>query len=192
MIPFPNNKYQIIYADPPWEYKENGSGNRTLTAASKYPHMSTKDICDLPVKDICSDICILFIWATFPKLDECLEVIKAWGFEYYGLAFDWVKTNSKSNTPFWGMGYYTRQNTEICLIGVKKDKKKRIKPQVHNILSVVHSLREEHSKKPDVIRDYIVQICGDLPRIELFARQITDGWDCWGNEVPDSEQLKMV
>ena len=80
------------------------------------------------------------------------------------------------------MGYYTRQNTEVCLIGVK-DKNHRLKPLVRNILSVVHSERREHSRKPDCIRDYIVDICGDIPRIELFARQYADGWDCWGNEV---------
>lgn len=180
---FPNKKYNIIYADPPWEYKENGSGSRTLTAASGYKHMNTDSICKLPVADIQEETCILFIWATFPKLKDCLKVISAWGFEYYGLAFDWVKTNLKSNTPFWGMGYYTRQNTEVCLIGVRKDKTKRIKPQVHNILSVIHSPRREHSRKPDIIRDYIVEICGDLPRIELFSRQQTPGWDVWGNQV---------
>ena len=80
------------------------------------------------------------------------------------------------------MGYYTRQNTEICLIGVKK-KPYRIKPLVRNELSVVHSQREEHSKKTDIVREKIVNICGGLPRIELFARQQVDGWDCWGNEV---------
>lgn len=175
------NKYQIIYADPPWEYKESGSGNRVVSA--HYPTMNIEDIKNLPIQNICDDTSILFMWCTFPRLEQGLEVIKAWGFEYYGLGFDWVKTNPKSGTPFWGMGYYTRQNTEVCLIGVKKDKKKRIKPQVRNILSVVHSPKREHSRKPDEIREQIVQICGDIPRIELFARQEFDGWDCWGNEV---------
>lgn len=180
-------KYNIIYADPPWEYKESGGGNRG-TAGLPYTTMSTKDICDLPINDISADTSILFIWATFRKLKECLNVIDAWGFEYYGLGFDWVKTNKKSNTPVWGMGYYTRQNTEICLIGVRKNKSKRIKPLVRNVLSVVHSQRREHSQKPDEIRDYIVNICGNLPRIELFARQKIDGWDSWGNEI-DSDIL---
>ena len=182
MIPFPEKKYRVIYADPPWEYKESGGGKRG-TAGMPYPTMSTKDICDLPVKDICEETSILFIWATFRKLEECLKVIKAWGFEYYGLGFDWVKTNKNQDTPCWGMGYYTRQNTEVCLIGVKKNPKHRIKPQVRNELSVVHSKKREHSKKPDEIRNSIVNICGDIPRIELFARQFAEGWDCWGNEV---------
>ncbi len=177
-----SKKYNVIYADPPWEYKESGGGNRG-TAGLPYPSMTTDEICELPIKSICDDTSILFIWATFRKLEECLKVINAWGFEYYGLGFDWVKTNKNQDTPCWGMGYYTRQNTEICLIGVKPDKNKRIKPQVRNELSVVHSKKREHSRKPDVIRDSIVNICGDIPRIELFARQEFDGWDCWGNEV---------
>lgn len=175
-----DKKYNIIYADPPWEYKESGSGNRVVK--SHYPTMNIEEIKRLPIQKISDDKSILFLWVTFPRLLQGLETIKAWGFEYYGLGFDWVKT-TKSGTPAWGMGYYTRQNTEICLIGVKKDKFKRLKPLVRNVLSVVHSEREEHSKKPDVIRNKIVEICGDLPRIELFARQYADGWDCWGNEV---------
>lgn len=81
------------------------------------------------------------------------------------------------------MGYYTRQNNEICLIGVKKKLKNRIKPQNRSIICVLQSERREHSRKPDQVRDNITKICGDLPRIELFARQETDGWDCWGNEM---------
>ena len=144
--------------------------------------MSIDEICSLPIKNICAETAILFLWVTFPRLEQCFKVMHAWGFEYYGLGFDWVKL-SKNGRPFWGMGYYTRQNTEVCLIGVRKNKAHRIKPQARNVLSVIHSERREHSKKPDEIRKYITQICGNLPRIELFARQYIDGWDCWGNEV---------
>jgi len=172
-------KYKVIYADPPWEYKESGGGNRG-TAGLPYPTMATNDICNLPVQKISHDDCILFIWATFRKLPECLKVIRAWGFEYYGLGFNWVKTNSKSDSVFWGMGYYTRQNPEICLIATKGGK---FKPLVRNIHSVVMSQREEHSKKPDVVRENIVKIIGDVTRVELFARQKTNGWDTWGNEL---------
>jgi len=175
-----DKKYQIIYADPPWEYKESGSGNRVVK--SHYPTMSIEDIKNLPIQNICQDISILFIWVTFPRLEQGLETIKAWGFQYYGLAFDWTKL-SKNGKPSWGMGYYTRQNNEICLIGVKKDKKKRIKPLVRNVLATLMSERQEHSKKPDDVRNKIVEICGNIPRIELFARQEVNGWDCWGNEV---------
>lgn len=178
-----NKKYNIVYADPPWEYKESGSGIRGCAGLDKRYKgvMTIEEIKALPIQDIADSTSILFLWVTFPRLEQGLEVIKAWGFNYYGLGFDWVKT-TKSGKPCWGMGYYTRQNTEICLIGVK-DKKHRIKPLTRNVLSVVHSLREEHSKKPNIIRNYIVKVCGDIPRIELFARQDIEGWDCWGNEV---------
>lgn len=186
MIPFPNRKYSIIYADPPWEYKESGSGNRVVS--SKYSTMNIEEIKALPVRDISNDTCILWLWVTFPRLEQGLEVIKAWDFQYYGLGFNWVKTTQSDNLA-WGMGYYTRQNTEVCLIGVKQ---KRIKPKVRNILSVFMYPRMEHSRKPAFVRKKIVDICGDLPRIELFARPPKDrlfedesykGWDLWGNEV---------
>ena len=175
-----DKKYNIIYADPPWEYKESGSGNRVVK--SHYKTMQIEDIKKNPIKNISDDISILFLWVTFPRLKQGLEVIESWGFEYYGLAFNWIKL-SKNGKPSWGMGYYTRQNSEICLIGVKKEKNKRIKPKVRNVLSVVHSFRREHSRKPDEIRDNIVKICGNIPRIELFARQEVEGWDCWGDDV---------
>ena len=175
-----DKKYNIIYADPAWEYKESGSGNRVVK--SHYKTMSIDEICSLPVKDICADKAILFLWVTFPRLEQSFKVMQSWGFEYYGLGFDWVKM-SKNGKPSWGMGYYTRQNTEVCLIGVKKDKAKRLKPLSRGVLSVIHSERREHSRKPDEVREKIVEICGDLPRIELFSRQHIDGWDCWGNET---------
>tara|TARA_R110002012_G_scaffold132428_1_gene285318 strand:+ start:13 stop:558 length:546 start_codon:yes stop_codon:yes gene_type:complete len=175
----PNKKYNIIYADPPWEYKESGSGSRVVS--SHYPTMNIEDIKNLPVKNICYDKSILFLWVTFPRLEQGLDVIKSWGFNYYGLGFDWIKT-SKNDKLSWGMGYYTRQNTEICLIGVKK-KPNRFKPLVRNELSAVIHQRLTHSKKPNIFREKIVNVIGDLPRIELFARQQTKGWDVWGNEV---------
>ena len=184
-------KYNIIYADPPWEYKESGTGVRGCADLDKRYKgvMNIEEICALPIHKIAEDASILFLWVTFPRLKQGLKVIEAWGYEYYGLGFDWVKLNPKSKTPAWGMGYYTRQNTEVCLIGVRKNKVHRIKPKVRNVLSVIHADRREHSRKPDIIRDHIVSICGDLPRIELFARQSADGWDSWGNETKkfDSE-----
>lgn len=142
--------------------------------------MSFEDIYNLPVQDICDDNCILFLWCTFPRLREGMTTIESWGFNYYGLGFNWVKLNKKSGTVFWGMGYYTRQNPEICLIGTKGNK---FKPKVRNIHSVVMTPVEEHSIKPSEVRDNIVKIIGDLPRIELFAREVPEGWDVWGNEI---------
>lgn len=134
--------------------------------------MTIEDIKSLPIHNISDDNCILFLWVTFPRLLEGIKTIDAWGFKYHSLGFNWIKLNKKADTPFWGMGYYTRQNPEICLVVTKGNK---FKPLVRNIYSVVMTSIEEHSKKPDIIRDNIVKIIGDLPRIELFARQKTDG-----------------
>lgn len=174
----PVRKYSVIYADPPWEYKESGGGHRG-TAGMSYPSMTTEEICSLPVNEIADTRSILFIWATFPRLKDCLKVMDAWGFSYYGLGFDWTKTG-KNGKPCYGMGYYTRQNNEVCLIGVRKE---RLKPIDRSISCVIQSIRREHSRKPDEVRVAIERILGDVPRIELFARQEFPGWDCWGNQT---------
>jgi len=177
-IKFPNKKYNIIYADPPWSYRDKAlAGNRG--ASCKYPTQSADWLNSLPVKNISNENCVLFLWVTMPKLNECFELIKEWGFEYKTCAFTWVKKNKKSDSWFMGMGRWTRANSEICLLATK-GKPKRINAGVR---SVVDTPIEKHSKKPDCVRQRIVDLCGDLPRIELFARQKTLGWDCWGNEV---------
>lgn len=147
--------------------------------------MHTLDICNLPIKDIAADNCILFLWATFPKLSDALEVIKAWGFSFKTVGFVWVKKNKKADSLFWGMGMWTRSNAEICLIATK-GKPKRIDCGVHQ---VIISPIEEHSKKPNEIRERIIQLVGNLPRVELFARQSPFGWDVWGNQVDSNISL---
>lgn len=178
MIPFPDKKYQIIYADPPWNFKawsENGRKKRE----KHYSRMEIDAIKNLPVKNISHKDCALFLWANYPLLPEAFEVIKSWGFDYKTIAFNWVKKNRKTDSLFWGMGYWTRANSECCLLATKGNIK-RISARVH---SQIFSPIEEHSKKPDCVRGKIVELIGDLPRIELFARQKTEGWDVWGDEV---------
>ena len=172
-------KYSIIYADPPWSYRDKAlAGNRG--AVCKYPVMCGKDLEKLPIREISDNNCVLFLWVTMPKLNEVFDLIKAWGFEYKTCAFTWVKRNKKNyNTWFFGMGSWTRANAELCLLSTRGNPK-RINAKV---LSIIDTPIEEHSKKPDITRDLIVKLLGDLPRIELFARKKTDGWDAWGNEV---------
>lgn len=175
-----NKKYNIIYADPPWNYNDKRSGKKLSGGASNhYKTMKTEEIKNLPVRELADENCMLFMWATFPNLQEALNVIKAWGFKYKTLGFSWIKTNKKNGKPFFGIGYYTKSNCEVCLIGVKG---KPIK-QSNSVSSVIISPREEHSKKPDIVREKIVELIGDVPKIELFARQKVDNWDCWGNEI---------
>lgn len=175
-----DKKYNIIYADPAWSYKDKRTGKKMSGGASNhYNTMKIEDIKKLPIQDIADDNCMLFMLVTFPNLQEGLDTIKAWGFKYKTLGFSWIKTNKNNGKPFFGIGYYTKSNCEVCLIGIKGKPIKRS----NYVSSVIISPREEHSKKPDEVRDKIIELCGDIPRIELFARQYADGWDCWGDEV---------
>lgn len=174
---FPNKKYNIILCDPPWSYNDKAlAGNRG--ACCKYTVMNIDDIKYLPIHEIADKNCLLFLWITMPKLNEVFDVIKAWGFEYKTVAFTWVK-KYKNGDNFMGMGRWTRANAELCLL-CTKGKPKRISASVRQI---IESVPEKHSKKPDIVRDKIIELCGDLPRIELFARQRAEGWDSWGNEI---------
>ena len=176
---FPDKKYNIIYADPAWHFQTYSRKGEKRSATQHYACMNIDDIYHLPVQDIAEDDCILFIWVTYPLLKEGLKTIEEWGFTYKTCAFSWVKKNKKADTFFWGLGYWTRANNEICLLATK-GKPKRVSKRVHQIVATPI---EKHSKKPSIVRDKIVELCGDLPRIELFAREKTKGWDVWGNEV---------
>lgn len=182
MIPFPAKKYEIIYADPAWSYNDKLAARSMhhQAAEAHYSVMSLADIKALPVASIADDNCILFMWVTMPLLVEGLAVIESWGFKYKTNAFTWIKTWKKSKAPFLGLGRWTRGNAELCLLAVK-GKPKRVSK---DISSVVISPVREHSRKPDEVRDLIVKLCGDLPRIELFSRNNVKGWDCWGDQAP--------
>tara|TARA_A100001011_G_C13911317_1_gene675201 strand:- start:45 stop:608 length:564 start_codon:yes stop_codon:yes gene_type:complete len=187
MNKLPNKKYNIIYADPPWRYWMGGNKNQS----NHYDCLEINDIANLPVKNISEKNCLLFVWVTFPILDLSFKVIQDWGFKYSTCAFVWVKTNKNFKidqmsflpednfNSFWGLGSWTRSNAEICLLA----KKGSIERKSRSVHQLIYDPVREHSRKPDCVRDKIVQLCGDLPKIELFARQKHDGWDCWGNEV---------
>ena len=185
MIPFPDKKYNIIYADPPWAYRQSGSKTNSRGMAKQhYSTMETTEISKLNIQDISNDETILFMWATFPNIDQAIKVISDWGFTYKTAAFVWVKKNKKAtDTNFWGMGAYTRANAEVCLLAISKNTKAKQVVKSNAVHQIVESPVEKHSKKPDIVRDKIVELVGDLPRIELFARETAEGWDSWGNEV---------
>ncbi len=181
-------KYQIIYADPPWNYTVFDSKHGGRGTNQYYKTMRAVDIFDLPVPLLADENCALFLWATSAMLPEALYTIKAWGFTYKTIAFSWIKQNKKSAGYFFGMGSWTRQNTELVLLGMK-GKMKRLDASISQILTVP---LQEHSQKPNEAREGIVTLLGDLPRIELFARQKVEGWDCWGNEVDSDIDLATV
>lgn len=173
-----DRKYNIIYADPPWQYNDKGcNGN----AEKHYHTMKLADICELPVKDLAADDCVLFLWTTYPMIERALKVIESWGFKYKTLGFQWVKTNRRSGGYFFGTGQWTRGNTEACLLAVK-GKPHKFK-QDNGISQIIEAPVGRHSSKPPAVRKRITDLLGELPRIELFAREQADGWDCWGDEV---------
>lgn len=171
-----SKKYQIILADPPWSYNDKMIGHQG--AETHYRTMNNKDICALPIQELSDKNCCLFMWATSPLLLEAFEVIKSWGFKFKTVAFCWNK-QSKNGKWISNMGRWTMGNVEICLLGVKGHPKRVVK----NIKQLVIAERKRHSEKPQEIRNRIVQLMGDLPRVELFARQKTEGWDCVGNDI---------
>ncbi len=178
-------KYSVILADPPWAFRAWSNKGMGRSAEQHYPTMGVEDIKALSVADLAAEDCVLFLWATFPMLKEAFAVIDAWGFTYKTVAFTWVKENRKSPGLFWGLGYWTRANAEVCLLATRGSPKRQSAAVHQVILSPI----ERHSKKPDAVRERIVALMGDVPRVELFARQETPGWDVWGNEVECSPGL---
>jgi N6-adenosine-specific RNA methylase IME4 len=188
MIPFPNKKYQIIYADPPWNLhginkkgivtSRDSPNNPKYNHLGQYKAMSYDDIKSLPIKALADNNCVLFLWVVDNSLPFVFDIINSWGFVYKTVAFTWVKITTTGKDVF-GMGQWTRNNPETCLLATK-GMPKRVGFGVRQLQK--HGIRE-HSRKPDEIRNEIVSLCGNVPRIELFARQKIPGWDVWGNEV---------
>jgi len=189
-------KYQIIYADPPWSYYNDSNAKPDCTTVKgmrrpPYSVMSSKEIMKLPVKNITDENCILFIWTTDYHLERCINVINSWGFAYKTIGFNWAK-KTKTGDSVCFMGAYTmKSGNELCLLATKgKNAHKLVKK--HNVRSLVETKRLEHSVKPDCVRDRIVELLGDLPRIELFARKKTLGWTTIGNDIDGKDILETI
>ena len=174
-------RYAVIYADPPWRYnsKHHGYGG----AEDHYPTMALEEIKAIRVP--AADDCALFLWATMPLLRQALEVVEAWRFKYKTVAFCWIKQNKSGVGLVTGLGSWTRSNAEVCMLATRG----RPRPVSHRVHSVVISPRGRHSQKPEEVRRRIVELLGNLPRLEMFARSRTPGWDVWGNEVSGSIEL---
>lgn len=178
-------KYEIIYADPPWHYATRKTGtNFGGGVTDKYPTMTLQEICAIPVKDWVADDAMLFLWTTMPYLEKSFAVIDAWGFEYKTMAFTWVKMNKTNNSFFKGVGNWTKSNAELCLLA----RRGKTLPRVNrDVCQIIMEPRREHSRKPDRVRDDIVRLVGDRPRLEMFARTTTPGWEVWGNQTEKFE-----
>lgn len=181
MIPFPDKKYNIIYADPPWDYGNTRNPDGWWGRTEKhYPTMKVNDIGELPVSTLADENCYLFMWVTSPFMEKGMVLMDKWGFKFSTIPFVWIKmTNDMKKVRGDGIGKYTPSNAEYVLLG-RRGKYFRNSTKVKQ---VIQSPKTKHSEKPKETMDRIVELCGDLPRIELFARSQTEGWDAWGNEI---------
>jgi N6-adenosine-specific RNA methylase IME4 len=177
-------KYSLIYADPPWSFRDKcNSGKRG--ASHKYPVMKLADLRALPVPTLAAENCLLAMWWVSAMPKEAIELAEAWGFKVkLMLGFNWEKLTKKGKRAFL-MGHYTRGGSEACLFAVKGS------PKIvnHSVRQVIIAKQRKHSQKPDETRERLVQMLGDVPRLEMFARETTTGWDVFGNQVEGSIQL---
>ena len=182
------NKYDIIYADPAWRYDFSKSKNRDIE--NQYPTMSVSEICELPISKITNDNCILYLWATAPKLIEALKVVDAWGFKYKTQAI-WDKGSA-------GIGYWFRGQHEILIVATKgKNSPPKASLRCGSILRYPNQNRlarikgkcNHHSLKPWEVKEMIKRWFPNTKRIELFSREKAEGFDAWGNEVDSDIDL---
>lgn len=181
---FPCKKYSVVYADPPWTFSsrelQTYGGKRFTPLSKHYPTQHRDWIAQLPVEQITNPDCALFLWTTDAHIAEALGVMSAWGFRYVTVAFVWEK-KSKTGKTLTTLGAWTLKSCELCLLGTKGAMVKHKK--TNNVRQKVDAERTTHSKKPQQVRTNIELLFGDLPRIELFAREVVAGWDAWGDEA---------
>ncbi len=172
---FPKGKFGTVYADPPWQYQNQGTRAATR---NYYDSMSIKEICDLPVKELIAEKSHLHLWTTNAFLFEAKKVLDAWGFDYKGV-FVWIK-------PQMGIGNYWRVSHEFLLLGVHGG----LTFTNHSAMSWLNHPRSKHSEKPDAIRQ-LIELVSPSPRIELFARKKIRGWTVWGHEAPTTVEERL-
>jgi N6-adenosine-specific RNA methylase IME4 len=192
----PRNHFGAILADPPWHFDAWASPpyGKGRAAESHYPTMKDPDIYALPVAQLAAEDCILFLWACWPKIQEAFRTIAAWGFTYKTCAFAWVKADATQIQMFEDeiepnmlLGYWTRSNSEVCLLAIR-GKPKRLNADVRQ---GIIAPRREHSRKPDGIHERIERLVAG-PYLELFAREQQSGWIAWGNEVDKFDPIQDI
>ncbi len=188
-------KYSIIYADPPWQFSNKKTGGSMKSgAAHQYLTTGIEGLKVMDVNAITEDNAVLFMWYVGAMPQEAIDLVHAWGFTIKNMnGFVWNKL-TQNNKPHFGMGFYTRAGSESVIIATKG----KFKPASHSVRAVFNAYSQiqfegkalVHSRKPEQVRDLIVELCGDLPRLEMFARGQAYGWDVFGNEVPCSINIK--
>ncbi len=197
----PHGGFRVILADPPWEFEQFSEKGQGKSAQAHYDCMPLEQIAAMPVDILAADDCAMFIWVTWPFMPHWQRVINAWGFEFAGLAWEWVKFNPVTGKYAFGGGYGTRKNLEPCLLATRGNPSLRaelpsdlfglgaVPEGVHSVRDFIEAMpadairspRREHSRKPDEQYDRI-QTMFDGPYVELFARQSRQGWTAWGNQ----------
>lgn len=177
-----DKKYQVFYIDPPWSYNSKAHHKSKFRggAIGHYPLMSMKDIKNLDPAAIAAEDSVMFLWATYPLLPDILDIMKNWGWTYKTTAFTWIKLNKKANSFFMGCGCYSRSNSEIVLLGTRG---KVLVPEDRGVSSIVLTRCEEHSRKPDEVRNRITRMYPNLLKTELFATKKSDDWDSYGLDL---------
>lgn len=181
-------KYDVIYCDPPWDYKgqTQHSGKKSSDTGGANSHYNTvklEDLKELDIPSISEDNCLMFMWTSSPHLDQAIALLEAWGFKYTTIGFVWDKVNVNP-------GFYTMSQCEICIIGKKG--KIPIPRGSRNVRQFLSKKRTKHSEKPTEFRDRIAEMFPKQNKIELFARNKTEGWDFWGNEIECDIEIKKM
>lgn len=184
-------KFDVILADPPWPQnaRNNPKTRFGLGAHGHYHQMRLEEIYALPVKEVAAERCMLFLWATWPKLKDAMAVVEAWGFRYSTLGFNWTKLNPKSGTPFFGVGHYGKSGSEVCLLAHRG---RPLKPAVNTVSSTLLHARLRHSEKPEEVQRRIELMYPEANKLELFARRQRANWTTLGDGIDGQDILTAL
>jgi len=182
--PLPQGPFEIVYADPPWSYY--GSPIKDAAAGKHYPLMSQEALAKLPVREIMARRAALFLWATGPRLHFAIELLQTWKLHFRGVLYVWIKTNRRGEI-IRGQGIvptFTKPTSEFVLAATTTPTGRPFPLLDLAQAQVVLHPRSDHSRKPAIFRTMIEELCGNRPRIELFARDSASGWVAWGAALP--------
>lgn len=180
----PNKQYDVVLLDPPWSYY--GAQDKMGAAAKFYPTMSDQDLMDMDFASVLKKQSVVFMWATSPRLDFAIDLLRHWGLNYRGIAFTWVKTRKDGLTPIGAQGVrpsIVKPTAEFVIAASFATKGRPLSLADEGVPHVVLAPKAEHSRKPDEVHRRIERLYPNAEKLEMFARRQMDGWDVWGNEV---------